>query len=93
MSVNSTHAYIFLAGLYIGGYTNTFSNLVITGLITYIIHPNLYTKEKLEVVKKIVYNKLSPWLDITTTTNTWKQSVSTNNDTLVKIPIPINIIK
>ena len=92
MSVNSTHAYIFLAGLYIGGYTNTFSNLVITGLITYIIHPNLYTKEKLEVVKKIVYNKLSPWLDNNnTTTNTWKQSVST--DTLVKIPIPINIIK
>ena len=88
MSVNSTHAYIFLAGLYIGGYTNTFSNLVITGLITYIIHPNLYTKEKLEVVKKIVYNKLSPWLDITTNNN---GNGNTNNDTLVKIPI--NIIK
>ena len=89
MSVNSTHAYIFLAGLYIGGYTNTFSNLVITGLITYIIHPNLYTKEKLEIVKKIVYNKLSPWFDITTNNG----NGNTNNDTLVKIPIPINIIK
>lgn len=85
MSINATHAYIFLSGLYIGGYTNTFSNLVITGLITYIIHPNFYTKDKFDVVKNIILGKLSPWL------NNYQNNVENNVSKIRRLPI--NIIK
>jgi len=54
----SSHAYTFLAGLYIGGYTNIFSNLIITGLVTYIIHPAFYTKRRFEDIKNYTWKKV-----------------------------------
>lgn len=63
MTLSSSHAYTFLVGLYVGRYTNIFSNLVITGLITYIIHPELYTADKLETCRNFVWSKISYWFN------------------------------
>ena len=51
-------AYSFLAGLYIGSYTNFFSDLVITGLILYIVKPNLFTTDNLNIIKNYTFNTL-----------------------------------
>lgn len=57
--IKAGHAYMFLAGLYIGGHTNIFSNLVITGLLTYIVNPELYTKDRLDRVKSFLWSKIN----------------------------------
>lgn len=62
--ITNTHAYAFLGGLYIGGHTNIFSNLIITGLITYIIHPSFYTKDRFNTVKNYIWGKVSSIINL-----------------------------
>ena len=61
--INPSYAYCFLAGLYIGGYTNIFSNMVITGLVTYIVKPDFYTPERIEYIKNSTLTVISPILE------------------------------
>ena len=50
--IQPLHAYAFLAGLYIGKFTNFFSDFVITGLILYIVTPQIYTQDRFERAKR-----------------------------------------
>ena len=46
--------YGFLGGLYIGRFTNMFSNIVITGLVIYFYEPEFYTYSNLNNVKETI---------------------------------------
>ena len=50
VDINKNHAYSFLCGLFIGGWTNIVSKIIITGLVLYIIDPGI-TMEKIETIK------------------------------------------
>lgn len=51
LTIHWTHAYAFLGGLFIGKFTNMFSDVVITGLVLYIVTPEVYTVERADRVK------------------------------------------
>lgn len=57
-------AYSFLIGLYIGGYTNIFSRLLITSLVVYIVNPEFYSKERIDMVKSYVALKFNNFTGI-----------------------------
>lgn len=60
--MNSYCAYAFLAGIYIGGYTNLFSKLVISGLVIYIIHPDNFNIKRFTPLYNSVHNWTYPYL-------------------------------
>ncbi len=57
--MESSYAYTFLLGLYMGGYTNFFSNLIITGVILRVTNPELFTANKLIYVKQKLLKSLN----------------------------------
>ncbi len=63
LTIERSHAYVFLCGLYIGNLTNIFSNIVITGLLIYITNPEIFTFDRLEGVKSYVWNFVKPELE------------------------------
>lgn len=58
--MNSFYAYSFLSGLFIGGYTNFFSKLVISGLVLYIVHPENFTLERFNPLYERICEKTHP---------------------------------
>jgi hypothetical protein len=60
LTIDKTHAYVFLGGLYVGNWTNVFSNAVITGLVLYITTPEIFTTERLDKVKEYVWSYIKP---------------------------------
>ena len=56
------YAYTFLTGLYIGGYTNLFSKMVISGLVLYIIHPDNFNPKRFRPLYNQVYNYTYPYV-------------------------------
>lgn len=54
--IDPSYAYIFISGLYIGSHTNFFSNIVIIGLVTYIVKPHIFTRENFDYVKDNIVN-------------------------------------
>jgi len=58
--IERSHAYIFLGGLYVGNWTNLFSNVVITALVLYITDPVIFTNERWDKVKSYVWNYIKP---------------------------------
>ena len=46
--IHPSQAYALLAGLFIGKFTNIFSDVVITGLVLYIVTPEIFTEDRLE---------------------------------------------
>lgn len=57
--MKSFYAYSFLVGMFIGGYTNFFSKVVISGLVLYISHPESFDIDRFDPlfskVKEITY--------------------------------------
>ena len=51
LTVHPSHAYFLLGGLYLGKFTNFFSDIIITGLILYIVTPTLFNEDKIERAK------------------------------------------
>ena len=60
--MNSYYAYSFLAGMYIGGYTNFFSKLVISSLVIYMIHPENFNIKKFEPLYERIHENTYPYL-------------------------------
>lgn len=60
--MNTHYAYTFLAGLFIGGYTNFFSKLVISGLVLYIVHPDNFNVERFQPLYQRVCDKTHPYI-------------------------------
>jgi hypothetical protein len=56
------YAYSFLGGLFIGGYTNLFSKLVISGLVIYIVHPQNFHPQRFTPLYDSIYEKLQPYM-------------------------------
>ena len=53
--ISPAHAYAFLGGLFIGKFTNMFSDIVITGLVLYIVTPEIYTEERISRAKNYLW--------------------------------------
>lgn len=60
--MNSFHAYSFLAGIFIGGYTNFFSKIVISGLVLYIVHPNNFTFDRFQPLYNTIKYSTEPYV-------------------------------
>ena len=55
LTIHPSQAYALLAGLFIGKFTNLFSDVVITGLVLYIVTPEIFTEDRMERAKNYVY--------------------------------------
>ena len=60
--MRSYYAYAFLAGIYIGGYTNLFSKVVISGLVLYIVHPENFDPRRFTPLYNRIYDGTYPYL-------------------------------
>ena len=58
--IRPSHAYAFLFGLGVGKFTNLFSDIVISGLVLYIVTPNIYTEERITKVKNYFWSWINP---------------------------------
>lgn len=58
LTIYPSQAYALLAGLFIGKFTNLFSDVVITGLVLYIVTPEIFTEDRLDRVKNYVWTWL-----------------------------------
>ena len=56
LTIHPSHAYALLAGLYVGKFTNFFSDIVITGLVLYIVTPQIFTEDRLERAKNWLWS-------------------------------------
>ena len=56
LTIHPSQAYALLAGLYIGKFTNLFSDVVITGLVLYIVTPEIFTEDRLTRAKKYFWS-------------------------------------
>ena len=62
--MNSSHyyAYAFLSGLFIGGYSNFFSKVIISGLVIYIVHPDNFNPSRFIPLYNRVYENIYPYV-------------------------------
>ena len=60
--MNSFYAYSFLAGVFVGGYTNFFSKIIISGLVLYIVNPENFSIEKFNPLYKTIYQRAYPYV-------------------------------
>lgn len=56
------YAYSFLAGLFMGGYTNLFSKVIISGLVIYIVHPENFSPKRFAPLYTGIYDTLQPYI-------------------------------
>ena len=60
--MDPVNAYYFLTGLFIGGYSNFFSKIVISGLILYIVHPNHFNVERFQPLYQRISERTYPYI-------------------------------
>ena len=60
--MNSYYAYSFLLGMYVGGYTNFFSKIVISGLVLYMVNPENFSIDKFDPLYKTIKENTQPYL-------------------------------
>ena len=60
--MDATNAYYFLTGLFIGGYSNFFSKIVISGLILYIVHPNHFNVDRFQPLYQRITERTYPYI-------------------------------
>ena len=62
--MNSSHyyAYAFLSGLFIGGYSNFFSKVIISGLVIYIVHPDNFNPSRFAPLYNRTYENIYPYI-------------------------------
>ena len=60
LTIRPAHAYALLAGLYIGKFTNIFSDVVITALVLYIVTPEIFTEDRLSRAKNWFWSWVRP---------------------------------
>jgi hypothetical protein len=56
LTIHPSQAYALLAGLFVGKFTNIFSDVVITGLVLYIVTPEIFTENRLDRAKNYFYS-------------------------------------
>ena len=60
LTIHPSQAYALLAGLYIGKFTNIFSDIIITSLVLYIVTPEIFTEDRFDRVKKYFWSWFRP---------------------------------
>ena len=60
--MDATNAYYFLTGLFIGGYSNFFSKIVIMGLVLYIVHPNHFNVDRFQPLYQRITERTYPYI-------------------------------
>jgi len=60
--INTINASFFLTGLYIGGYSNFFSKIVITGLVIHMANQSIFSYEKFKPLYNNVKKLVNPYL-------------------------------
>ena len=60
--MDPVNAYYFLTGLFIGGYSNFFSKIVISGLILYIVHPNHFNVDRFQPLYQRITERTYPYI-------------------------------
>lgn len=69
LTIYPSQAYALLAGLFIGKFTNLFSDVVITALVLYIVTPEIFTEDRLEKAKRYFWTWFPSWnLNVTNQT-------------------------
>lgn len=86
LTIYPSHAYFLLAGLYLGKLTNLASDVIITGLVLYIVTPQIYTEERLQRAKNWCYS----WFDKKGPVQTDQQLVELNQDQQMKLLKELN---
>lgn len=56
------YAYSFLAGIFVGGYTNFFSKAIISGLVFYIFYPEHFHPRRFSPLYLTIQEKVEPYL-------------------------------
>ena len=56
------YAYSFLAGIFVGGYTNFFSKAIISGLVFYIFHPDHFHPRRFTPLYQTLKDNFEPYL-------------------------------
>lgn len=102
LTIKPSHAYALISGLYIGKFTNLFSDIVITGLVLYIVTPEIFTEDRLTRAKNYFWSWFRPRevkIDITQLTDSQKNMLTfrPNKSTFTLPPLPpiprIEIVK
>lgn len=75
LTILPSHAYALIAGLCIGKFTNLFSDVVITGLVLYIVTPEIFTEDRLNRAK----NYFRSWFK----TNSFENSLTQEQQKLL----------
>lgn len=94
--MSSYYAYAFLTGIYIGGYTNFFSKVVISGLVLYIVNPDNFNPRRFNPLYKQIYEKTYPYISkVYSFTDNVNPSISPITSPLPKLnsPIKLNIVE
>ena len=60
--MDATNAYYFLTGLFIGGYSNFFSKIVISALVLYIVHPNHFNVDRFQPLCQRITERTYPYI-------------------------------
>jgi hypothetical protein len=56
------YAYSFLAGIFVGGYTNFFSKTIISALVFYIFYPEHFHPRRFTPLYLTIQEKIEPYL-------------------------------
>ena len=90
--MNSLYAYSFLTGIFVGGYTNFFSKLVISGLVLYMVNPENFTVERFNPLYKTIYQNTYPYISKVYSFKTINNSQK-NKVEVIPSPLPKLVIK
>ena len=60
--MNSFCGYFFVAGVYVGGYTNLFGKLIISSLVLYIANPDTFNLNRFYPLCQTTYKLTYPYL-------------------------------
>jgi hypothetical protein len=103
-TIYPSHAYALVGGMIIGKFTNLFSDIIITGLVTYIVAPKVFTYERIEQTKnyllgltgftKVLFNHYRPSSTMLSITNSDSSAFNTNyNEPKINLLSPDTVLK
>ena len=87
--MNPFYAYSFLVGMFIGGYTNFFSKIIISGLVLYMVNPENFNIQRFNPLYLSICDYTHPYISKFYTLENIKEENKIERVTI--IPSPINL--
>ena len=90
ITIHYSNAYAFLVGLFLGNLTNFVSDLMIGGLLLYIVNPEIFTIDRVNSCKDYVWAWIKPpgYSSVPTIEQHPVQSRPQNGNTVLLTPLP-----